>query len=269
MSLNLPTNPPTWEILPSHEDASVNHTLATPDGGHFEARFVQRTDEYFIIYLSSHSGCRHACRFCHLTATAQSMMTPANLHDFKAQTEQVLQTFSSQAHRRPLPQHVHVNFMARGEALSNPTLVTHSKQVYEELRTLIQQTIDIPVSFRVSTIFPEEFSGSLTDALNDPQAYPYYSLYSLNPTFRRRWLPKAMDPSRAFSLLKDFQNDTGREVILHWALIKDENDSLDDAKRVLEALDHWKLNARFNVVRYNPYSQARARSGRRTDSSGL
>jgi hypothetical protein len=31
-----------WEVLPSHNDASVNHIAHTEDGGALEARFVQR-----------------------------------------------------------------------------------------------------------------------------------------------------------------------------------------------------------------------------------
>lgn len=64
-------------ILISKEDASANVVM-----GKFEARFVQRTPDYFIIYVSSHQGCNQACRFCHLTQTKQTDMTPASIGDY-------------------------------------------------------------------------------------------------------------------------------------------------------------------------------------------
>jgi len=83
----------------------------------------------------------------------------------------------------------------------------------------------------------------------------YYSLYSMNPKFRKRWLPRTRNPMAALNDLAYWQRvSTGVEVILHWAFIKDQNDSEDDVDDIVRAVKNSGIKVRFNVVRYNPFS---------------
>ncbi len=244
-----------WTILSSCQDASVNHTQATEDGGHWESRFVQRISDYFICYLSSHTGCSQSCRFCHLTASKQVMMSPATVADYLDQADQVLATY--QRRRQDgleAAQRIHFNFMARGEALSNPEFVQHSSVLFDALgKKAAGVGIPEPAKFLVSTIFPRDFEGSLETVLADERATPYYSLYSVNPRFRKRWLPKALPAEEALERLAAFQRTTGRKVVLHWAFIEGENDSVADVEATLDAVETVGLKAKFNLVRYNPH----------------
>lgn len=246
-----------WNVLASSQDASVNHTQATDDGGHWESRFVQRTSDYFICYLSSHTGCSQSCRFCHLTASRQTMMTPATLEDYLQQADQVLRTYQRRVADGLEPaQRIHFNFMARGEALSNPHFVQGSSALFEALGEKAAAVgVPTPAKFLVSTIFPRDFEGDLAQVLADERATPYYSLYSVNPRFRKRWLPKALPAAEALERLAAFQKATDRRVVLHWAFIKDENDSVADVEAMLDAVEASGLKAKFNLVRYNPHDQ--------------
>lgn len=245
----------SWETLSSCQDASVNHTLATPDGGHWESRYVQRVTDYFICYLSSHTGCSYSCRQCHLTATGQTMMTPATLEDYLAQTDRVLGTYRlRRSHGMDPASYMHFNFMARGEALANPTLVGRSGELFERLAEKAHE-VDLPSRFLVSTILPRDFTADLTQVLAHPEAVPYYSLYSTNSKFRKRWVPKGMPAEEGLALLADFQKRTGRKVVLHWAFIEGQNDSLEDVEVTLDAVEKAGLKAKFNLVRYNPHDQ--------------
>lgn len=256
----------SWTTLASCQDASVNHTLATPDGGHWESRYVQRTDDYFICYLSSHTGCAYSCRFCHLTATRQTMMAPASMDDYLAQADRVLDTYRQRRDGGlPAAQRMHFNFMARGEALANPTLLERSDELFERLGEKAD-AVGLPARFLVSTILPRDFDGDLSRILADERALPYYSLYSVNPAFRKRWLPKAMPAADALARLARFQQDTGRKVVLHWAFIQGENDSLVDVDATLDAVDEAGLKAKFNLVRYNPHD---GRHGQEPDEAHL
>jgi adenine C2-methylase RlmN of 23S rRNA A2503 and tRNA A37 len=86
----------------------------------------------------------------------------------------------------------------------------------------------------------------------------YWSLYSLDPAFRRRWLPRAQDPHRAMKRLLDWQNRAGGRVVLHWALIAGENDQDETFGRISDFVRNSGLEAKLNLVRYNPHS---ARTG--------
>jgi adenine C2-methylase RlmN of 23S rRNA A2503 and tRNA A37 len=82
----------------------------------------------------------------------------------------------------------------------------------------------------------------------------YYSLYSLNPAFRKTWLPAAINPLNALDKLAKYQQDTKKIIKLHWAFIKDQNDDLETLEQICNAVKERDLKVEFNLVRYNPYS---------------
>ena len=258
----------SWTVDPSKDDASVNHVVATKDGGMLECRFVQRKENYFIIYVSSHTGCNHSCRFCHLTATRQTMMSPASFEDYLSQVKKVLQTYEERKQNGLKPvSKVHVNFMSRGEALSNPTLVEQGVALFNKMEEIIHSVEpEAEVHFLVSSIIPKDFSGDLSVILNHPRAYLYYSLYSLDPSFRKRWLPKAMNPYEALELSKRYQQQTGQRVVLHWAMIEGQNDSEAQVQDIINEVQGLDLKVKFNLVRYNPHD---SRHGQETSEKKL
>ncbi len=239
-------------ILISKFDSSINFVKPTVDrNGFFESRFVQRDPSYFIIYVSSHSGCNQSCRFCHLTALGQTSMEVA---DWSAIVEQVKEVCLHPIVRKRIaetkPTRVHVNFMARGEPLLNPILFG---PFYETLAGRIKGLAGIEdIRFNVSSIIPASLRVPLVRLLDYPTATLYYSLYSLNPSFRKRWLPKAADPKDALRAIADYQQKTDKEIVIHGAFIKNENDSREDIETLKRLPQDYGIKARFNLVRYNP-----------------
>lgn len=252
-----------WTKHVSSEDKSVNFTRQTSDGGMLEARFVRRTDDYFIIYVSSHSGCRHACRFCHLTQTGQTMFSPATVEELTEQVELVMQYYETS---EPKAQRVHINFMARGDALSS-AVVCDEFDAFARCAESAAKRNGLDIRFNISTIFPLDSAN--TDLCRSFEKWPvffYWSLYSLEKRFRKRWLPRAQEPDIVAQRLRDYQEKTGREVIFHWAFIEGQNDqesSVEDVTRWIEATG---LEGRFNLVRYNPHNPA---TGQEPDEARL
>jgi len=245
----------SWTTHPSDTDASVNHTLHHVDGGIWETRWVQRCQDYGIVYVSSHTGCAFSCRFCHLTATKQTMMTPADRHLYLAQVRQSLSTYQQRvAKGMPSIEKLHINFMARGEPLDNPTVLHDSKCLFTEMEQVAHQIQpELDTHFLLSSILPNTLNKPLEEIFTHPQAHLYYSLYSVNPKFRKRWVPKALPSDVGLDLCQEYQKNTGKRIVLHWAFIEGENDSQEDVDAMLDAVQSRGLKAKFNLVRYNPH----------------
>src|SRR5437764_5443066 len=116
----------------SEQDASVNWDRPA-DVGRLEARYVRRCPDYFVVYLSSQTGCAQGCRMCHLTATGQTRLRDATLGEMIEQARTVLDHYR----REVAPaRFVHFNFMARGEPLANRVLLAEADQPLGELSRL-------------------------------------------------------------------------------------------------------------------------------------
>ncbi|KXV06747.1 radical SAM family protein [Acetobacter malorum] len=246
---------PTPMTMTSSVDQSINHVIPQADGGYYEARFVRRVNDYFICYLSSHTGCSKACRFCHLTTTGQTMMRPSSYDDYMEQARLVFDDYR-QALSRPgavRAARVHFNFMARGEPLENPCL-TAPKEFSRLHASLVELSNEfgLEAKFKISSIMPEGYKGEVDDFTALQGVQLYYSLYSLDPSFRKRWLPRAMPPERALDMIAESQKLTGSILVLHQAFIKNENDSFNDVDAIVDAVNKRGIRARFNLVRYNP-----------------
>lgn len=241
-------------VLTSCLDDSVNFVYDNA----MEARYVQRVPEYFIVYLSSHDGCNKACRFCHLTQTKQTKFNPASIADYLTQVDDVLRHYDDKiVAGMSRASHVNFNFMARGEPLANELLVAELDVLDREIsgRTRIR---GLTYSLNLSSIVPEGSDLSAIKAAMkscSPNVALYYSLYSVNPDFRKRWLPKAMPPLDVLTWIASSQAEFNLPVTLHWAIIEGQNDDPDDIKKLCEMVEAAGVSAKFNLVRYNPYSE--------------
>jgi 23S rRNA (adenine2503-C2)-methyltransferase len=252
----------SWDVLRSAVDRSVNFVRDAPDGGAFEARFVARTEDYAIAYVSSHSGCRLACRFCHLTQTGQTMFRPATHWDLMSQLMRVLQHMDEERIRPP---RLNINFMARGEPLANP-YITDDFAVFAARATEETRRRGMEVRFNISSVFPADQDVDLVKSFGAWPVTPYWSLWSVDAKFRKRWLPRAELPARSLDRLLAFQAETGREVVLHWGLIAGQNDREEDLAGIVSLLEGSGLRARLNLVRYNSFSD---RTGQEAGSERL
>lgn len=240
----------------SQLDRSVNFESTFEDHtGRIEARFVQRSDEYFIIYLSSQTGCKQACRMCHLTATGQTDLRDVTVEEYLEQATTVFKHYRDNVLKTgKIAKMVHFNFMSRGEPFANKIFLERADEILGGLAYLAKQ-FELDYKFLISTIFPVEMEGmELHEIFKDPTLYPelYYSIYSTNKEFRRRWLPKALPVHKAFARLMLWQHMTGKKPKIHYAFIRNENDNLADVKAICDLLEHYSLDVNWNVVRYNP-----------------
>lgn len=241
------------QVLHSREDQTVNFVRTNGQ----ESRYVRRGDDYFIAYMSSHNGCNKACRFCHLTQTKQTQFVESTFEEMCAQAQDVVDHYKSTVKegKQKTVKAIHFNWMARGEPLSSKTLAENWTPLTLELKKMATEAGVDTVRFNLSSIMPTDLVdlGDVCDNSNG-EVTIFYSLYSLDQDFRKRWLPNAMVPTLALKHLRFHQITKKLKVVLHWAFIEGENDSQETCDSILSLVEASELEARFNLVRYNPYS---------------
>lgn len=252
--------PHTLEVQKSTLDASVNFIRKGAFDGAIEARYVRRSDDYFIVYLSSQTGCAKACRFCHLTQSGQTKGIDLPVSDYLRQADEVLGHYDEECEEGKIPaQSVNFNFMSRGEVFANRHILDGASSLLDGLADRSIERELIP-RFKFSTIMPTEIRDHDLEWIF-PRHNPdlYYSLYSMDPAFRRRWLPKALDANIALDKLTQYQQFTRKVVVLHWALIEGANDDEKTMSDIAQAVNARGLRCDFNLVRYNPFSPGQGR----------
>lgn len=238
------------QVLNSQIDPSVNF-VEKQLVGFLESRFVRKCDEYFIAYLSSQTGCNRGCTFCHLTATHQTSFVDSSHDEMLRQAQQILDYYYSQ--KNPA-RYVHYNFMARGEPLANDNILCAADELFLKLGTLAKSK-GLLSKFNISTIMPLTLKYPLTTIFRYVTPTIYYSLYSTNPEWRKKWMPGAMDVQTALDLIKEYQDVSKKIVKIHFPFISNENDSVDDINSMCDLIEKINLICEFNLVRYNPFSE--------------
>lgn len=236
-------------------DRSVN--WAIPKGkGHLETRFVRRADEYIIAYVSSHNGCKMGCRMCYLTQQRQTSFSHTTKDEYTQQVSKVIDYYDQEVKegKQPPAQRVNINFMARGEPLANKTIIHEYPLLFQEIEQRAKKSGLIP-RMNISTIMPHVMRDhSLIDIIDGAAAHTqlYYSLYSVNQEFRKKWLPNSLPYPLALDKIKEYQEFSNQPITLHWAFIKGENDNYNDIVRLAQIVKTYELFGKFNIVRYNP-----------------
>lgn len=240
-----------YKVLQSTLDRSVNFVAEGDFPGLIEARYVRRCKEYFIIYLSTQTGCSKACRMCHLTQTGQTKADDLSVEAILDQADRVFAWYDTKSMGASV---VHLNFMARGEPFASRVVLNDADELLSRLADRAVSRSLIP-RFKFSTIMPLELN-ELELANLFPRHNPdvYYSIYSTRPQFRSRWLPKALPVDKALDKLSHYQKMTRKVPVLHWALIAGENDDEATIWSIGEHVTKAGLRVDFNIVRYNPFS---------------
>ena len=256
--------------MKSQQDDTVNLIEDFGQGQVLETRIAERTSGTLILYFSVGLGCRLACRFCHLTATGQTNSLDLDSIDYESQLD-FIKTALEWDPRRDTTTTLHINFMARGDLLNSQFFLKNGPYIFSkisrDLRTFFYNPIDI--QFKISTIFPKttwnwvrqkEFNTWCQDLIIDPLTkYPnstttvefYYSLYSLDYRFRKKWIPNGQNPADVGEYLRGSRD----HFRLHHPLIEKQNDWYEDAAAIHSWLKTYDIVAGVNLIDYNPYSE--------------
>lgn len=243
-------------VLVSQQDASVNFVWGS-QAGQIEARYVRRRPDRFIVYLSVQTGCNLSCRMCHLTQSGQTRTVNLQPEEILIQARAVLDWYRAQQQAGAVSAATGVDysFMARGDFMNNPALLNAADELISSLEAAAKEH-GLSSRVKISTIMPRSLGDRTLESIFR-QSTPdiYYSLYSVDPAFRERWLPRAMDVRPALDQLVDWQQASRKLVVLHSAFIAGENDSHESILGIGREVAESGLRCDYNVVRYNPYSR--------------
>ncbi len=216
-------------------DGTIKYLIEYPDKECVETvlmRFDNRAN--LTACVSSQIGCAVNCSFC---ATGKRGFI-RNL-TYKEIVEQVL-TIQRDTGLKV----TNIVFMGQGEPLLNLDNVLKAMQIFNENLQIGARRITISTSGIVPQI------NKLAE--NEMQSTLAVSLHAPNHQIRRKLMPieEKYDMQMLKSAMKGYTDKTGRRITIEYLLIKDLNDSIENAKELAEYLSPIKCN--INLIPYNP-----------------
>lgn len=222
------------------KDGTQKLLLETVDGHAIESVIIPMNGR-LTQCVSSQVGCKIGCDFC-LTGR---MTTRKNL----TAGEIVDQVYHAQA---VLPEDQRISnlvYMGMGEPLDNFEHVTNSIKILTDEAGMNLSGRRITVS--TSGIIPKLKKLGETVPVNLA-----ISLNASNDATRTRIIPinKVWDIAALIDALKNFPLAPRRRITVEYVLLKDVNDSIDDAKRLVGLLRG--LRCKVNLIPFNPWPGA-------------
>jgi len=205
-----------------HEDGSVKH------------------QERYTVCISSQVGCKVGCAFC-LTAKG-GFMRNLTAGEIVEQVRLIKKDNDIAANRR-----VNLVYMGMGEPLDNLPEVAKSVKVFAEEEGMAiathRQTISTSgLSSKIEKLGKMELGINLA-----------ISLHAVDDDLRQTLMPinKAYNIASIIEAVKNFPVNDRKRVMFEYLVIKDVNDDISAAKKLLSLLDGIK--SKVNLIYFNPY----------------
>ncbi len=215
--------------------------LFRTEGGYIVETVLIKERDHFTLCVSSQIGCAIGCTFC---ATAIDGLK-RNLR-----TEEIIDQLL-QVQKISGVKVRNVVFMGMGEPLAN----------YENVRKAVE-ILTMPWGFDLSkrrvTISTSGIIYQLRRMAQDPVMSEVNLAVSINaPSQEKReaLMPicKTNKLSQLMNLLKEYPLKPYRRITLEYVLIKDMNDSPEDALELVRLIGRHKKRFKVNIIPYNPY----------------
>jgi len=205
-----------------HEDGSVKH------------------QERYTVCISSQVGCKVGCAFC-LTAKG-GFMRNLTTGEIVAQLLMVKKDNNIEANRR-----LNIVFMGMGEPLDNLDNVVKAVGIFAD-------EDGMAIATHRQTISTSGLSAKITKlGAMDLGINLAISLHAVDDDLRQTLMPinKAYNIQSIIDAVKAFPINARKRVMFEYLVIKDVNDQMSAAKKLLKLLDGIK--AKVNLIYFNPY----------------
>lgn len=233
-------------------DGTIKYLLMMQDGKTMEAVWLRMKDEIidedgnitqeakYTICVSSQVGCKVGCVFC---LTAKGGFT-RNLTTGEI-VSQVLTLKKDNEHKHN--RKINIVYMGMGEPLDNLDNLTKAIEIFKDEEGLA-------ISGKRQTVSTSGLSNKI-DILGEKDlgVHIAISLHAVDDELRTELIPmnKAHNIASIIEAIKRFPIDTRKRVMFEYLVIKDKNDDLGSAKKLVKLLSGIK--AKVNLIFFNPY----------------
>jgi len=197
--------------------------------------------EKYTVCVSSQVGCKVGCSFC-LTAKS-GFVRNLTVGEYIAQIVNIKRD-NNIAENKAL----NIVYMGMGEPLDNFDNFVKAVEIFSQLDGLA-------ISRRRQTISTSGIASKIKKlGEKNLQIQLAISLHAVNDELRSELIPmnKAYNIASIIEAIKSFPVDTRKKVMFEYLVIKDKNDSLDAAKKLVSLLNG--IQAKVNLIYFNPYA---------------
>jgi 23S rRNA (adenine2503-C2)-methyltransferase len=226
------------EKIEISKDGSQKYLFKLEDGKRIESVLIPERDHYTLC-ISSQVGCAQDCRFC-LTARGgfQRNLSKAEIvsqvRDIKNEMEDAM----------PLSNLV---FMGMGEPLAN------YKNIVDAIELITDNSVGLGFAARRVTVSTAGLVSRLAALGRDTKVNLAISLNATDNDTRNRLMPinRKFPIEKLLEACQHFPLPGGRRITFEYVLLKDVNDSVEDAHRLVKLLQ--PIKSKINLIPFNPY----------------
>ncbi|QOY52108.1 23S rRNA (adenine(2503)-C(2))-methyltransferase RlmN [Candidatus Sulfurimonas baltica] len=252
LSKKFVVNPLTIVNKEESTDGTIKYLLQMQDGKTMEAVWLKMKDTQFdesgeviqearyTICVSTQVGCKVGCSFC-LTAKG-GFTRDLTAGEIVAQVV-TLKRDNDHKHNRK----INIVYMGMGEPLDNLSNLAKAIEIFKEDDGLC-------ISAKRQTVSTSGLSNKI-DQLGamDLGVHIAISLHAVDDELRTELIPmnKAHNINSIIEAVKRFPIDTRKRVMFEYLVIKNKNDDIASAKKLVKLLTDIK--AKVNLIFFNPY----------------
>jgi 23S rRNA (adenine2503-C2)-methyltransferase len=227
-------------------DGTRKWLLRSDDGQDYEMVFIPDADRGTLC-VSSQVGCTLNCRFC-FTGTMKLVrnLTPGEIVGQVMLARDALGEWPSQPEGRML---TNIVMMGMGEPLYN----------FDNVRDALKLVMDgdgLALSKRRITLSTSGVIPMMERAGEEIGVNLAVSLHAVTKEVRDELVPlnRKYGLEELLQACADYPNaNNARRITFEYVMIKDKNDSDDDARELVRLIKKYKLPAKVNLIPFNPW----------------
>ncbi|HST36314.1 MAG TPA: 23S rRNA (adenine(2503)-C(2))-methyltransferase RlmN, partial [Allosphingosinicella sp.] len=236
-------------------DGTRKWLLKTPDGHDYEMVFIPDADRGTLC-VSSQVGCTLNCRFCH-TGT---MRLVRNLEAGEI-VGQVMLARDALGEWPPAGEQQSSSYQPEGRMLSNIVMMGMGEPLYnfDNVRDALKIVMDgdgLGLSRRRITLSTSGVVPMMARAGEEIGVNLAVSLHAVTKEVRDELVPlnRKFGIEELLAACAAYPGaNNARRITFEYVMLKDKNDSDEDARELVRLIKKYKLPAKVNLIPFNPW----------------